>query len=341
MNSLQGKSYAQITHTDLDGLGALILSHSLGLMVTPLFIDYSDLYTEAEEGGSSGGLTETIKERIRTVVDGCDEVLVTDISTSEEAFAFLLSLGKPVYVFDHHEISLALNGKENCFVDTMKSGTKLFAEWLVEKTGLAMEGAWAQFVDLVDVYDRFEDTSELWEQAQDLNRVFWGSLKYFIPQDDFGRYTTFAQIQLQKFSQPRFIFTPKEQEIISAEVGKEAEAYRIARLVMRTRTDSRGRAYGLWHGSRKISIVCYKLLQDFPQLDYIIAINTFNVDKATGKMKREVNGKLSVRARKTSDFDVTQLRGIHGHKAAGGGQFDVAFVSKLWMDSNCHLGYCE
>lgn len=308
-------------------------------MVRPIFIDYSELYVDEES--DSRRLKQEIKDKISFAALTCDVILVTDVSTSKEAWEFYCSLGRPVYIFDHHEISMSLMGEKDCFVDTKKAGTKLYAEWLIKETGLVMNGAWTQFVSLVDVYDRYDDESELWEKAQHLNRIFWGTIKYFLAQDDAQRYETFSQIQLQKFSNPFFMFTAYEQTIIEKELRKEFDAYRVARLVLQQRTDSKGNKYAMWYGPSKISIVCYRLLQDFPDIDYVIAINTFNAEKSSGKRENKVNGKLSIRSRKTSDFDVTQLKNINGHKAAGGGQFDVDFVTKLWMNKNVHLEYLD
>lgn len=316
-----------LTHTDLDGVAAWIVGRYYGIdFQNVIFIDYSNLYGEQEE------MLDWFAPYSN---QHYDKLWVTDVAVTPEMYDYIQKTFSEFAIFDHHERSLVLDGRPSAYVAKTSSGTKLFYDYLngmyPEKHNVVLE----EFVTLVDTYDRYDDKSPLWEQAQNMNRIFWQSLAFY--KSGAARYFPFLKLQENKFynfAMTSFVVTPYEQTLIEKSLAKEQQEYNLALRSLQIREDERGVKYGLWHGASKISIICYHLLQNYPDLTYIIAVNTYS-----GKAARQVNGKISVRSRADGDFDVTTLQGIGGHKSAGGGSLDIGFLKKFWFDKTVHIPY--
>lgn len=320
-----------VSHTDLDGIAAVILSKFFRIPVTEyLIMNYG------EEVDENNNCIFPFKNH--------NKILVTDFSISENIFNFIKDNYDEYLIFDHHveSIDLGKNNRSdhheasqeppednNIFFSTGKSGTKLYYEYLIKNK--RKKPILDEFVNLVDVYDLWKLDDPLRSKAEDLNRVFWGMLD-FKAKNTLDKYKLFIKTQLQKLvNNKHFIFTDYEKNIIQKQKEREAYILNESRRNLQIRTDNRNKKFGLFIGSSKISQTCSSLLNEFKNLDYIICVNNFQNGKPNS-----INGKVSVRSK---GFDVGQLGGINGHKEAGGGSFNIEHLKKLMKGDIVNLKY--
>ena len=184
-----------------------------------------------------------------------------------------------------------------------------------------------RFVELVETYDLWKKDSKDWDEALDLNRVFWGLLNYGA--EGYSKYNRAILHLLKKFAyEKEFFFDPKEQLIIDNTIKKEEDAFRIAKQRLQIRQDEKGINFGLTIIDKKVSIVASRIL-DETDIEYLIVINTY--DKTWTK--------VSVRSK--DSVNVTLLSGIKGHKQAGGGTFQARHLVALWKGQKKFLPYLK
>ena len=319
-----------VTHTDLDGISSVVLNEFFGIHVNQyVFMDYERLYDKEE---NLLPWWEPYK------LDFNDSIVIADLSVHPSFYNWISTSFKDFKIFDHHQKSLDVKGKPNCYVDEGRSGTKLYYDYLMENEAhkIRTRPIVESYSALVDVYDRWDKTSTLWPQAEELNRVFWQSLLYYKKDD--SKYESYIRFQSRKFlstlDNSSYYFTDYEHNLIQKDIEKEEKEYELALKNLVLRTDEKGIKYLMWHGATKISACCSRLLGAFPEVKYVINVNTYS-----GKNVRQVNGKLSVRSRTPEEFDVTTLNGINGHLSAGGGSFSISAIKNIWFSADKHLGY--
>lgn len=296
-----------LTHyLDLDGIGSIILSKYAG-------IEYDKIIGLGYEVNDH--------EYLREHIDPTQLIVVSDYRVSSELLEIYQRDFSDYIVFDHHEASLEYNDESKIFVDMDKCGTRLFYENLISPT--IKNKASDYLVTLIDTYDIWRKDSPLWQEALNLNRVLFSTANYAYPDGDFNRYKAFVDLQLEKLHKDFFRWTDYELDKINYQKMREAQAIDKAEELLKIREDSQGKKFGIWWGKNKISLVCNALLERHEELDYVIAINTYQPGS-----KEKVNGRISVRSKE--GFNVCNLYNINGHQCAGGGTFTEEFIANLW-----------
>lgn len=296
-----------LSHYDLDGLGCIILAKYFEINYDGIdIIDY-----------------ETFNDNPDRFYH-YDEIHFTDISPPEDLYIDLINKGKIIYIFDHHEKGLIYKNKENCFIDLDYCGTYIYFRWLYNKK--RAPSVLSRFVNLVDVYDKWREKHKDWKEAQNLNRVLRSKTDY--RKEGIAKYKDFINIQLRrlKISKRHYHFSNFELGNIENQIYKEKIALEKARNLLKIRTDGRNYKFGIFKANSKISQSCSSLLDENPDLKYIICINTY----------KGMNGRVSIRSK--GSFDCNWLLGFEGgHKNACGATFEKDFVAALWKGGE--LGY--
>ena len=157
-----------ITHTDLDGVGSLILSKLFQLDITDyIFMNYDELY---EENGSED---EKVILELPFIYD---RIFVTDVATNKNFYDYLSSVCQTFGVFDHHEKTAEIADLANVYYSIEKSGTELFYDELKSEAGTYK--SWDTFVNGVSAYDLWKLDSPDRELGENLNRLFFAIKRY-------------------------------------------------------------------------------------------------------------------------------------------------------------------
>jgi oligoribonuclease NrnB/cAMP/cGMP phosphodiesterase (DHH superfamily) len=182
-----------------------------------------------------------------------------------------------------------------------------------------------EFVELVDVYDRWDLESPLRPMSEDLQRVFvkyghWGL------DDNLARHDRFISAMTKKFQkQDKFSWNPTELMYIREAKVSENKAYQEAMAILQTRWDNKGRKFGVLAMWGKISMVCHRILNmDKQDFVYLVVAQTFH----------NKYGAISFRSRE-NEFDLTQLAGVEGHKASAGAMLTPEDAHRFLEENLC------
>lgn len=298
-----------LTHTDLDGMGNLILGRlfqkKLGIDDF-LSVDYG--FEEKPE----------ILERLLSY----DKVIITDLSPSETFFKKLKEKCTEVRGYDHHETSSYFSAYEGCVYDSSRCGTKIFWEEYVKNIVKRYPSMLKDFIDRVNTYDMWKENSPLWEDAVGLNSVLYAMKNYQIRDNEVASNDVFVTLTLRKIAESGrddWFWTERESRLIQIGKEKEERAYQKAKEEMQIRVDQKDRNFGIIKLSTKISLVCSRILREKSGLDYIICINTFG----------GITGKLSIRTR-DDKFNLNDLAMAHGHPASAGAVISPEKAIEFW-----------
>lgn len=315
-----------LSHNDLDMVGSVIVAHLFNVQIDEYrFCDYRDIYDDANDS--------VIFDLSQ--YSGFDRLIMPDIACTQKLYNKIAASFEHFGIFDHHKRTSEVADKPEVFFDLERSGTEIFFDMI--KNGDDVPYVWQQFVKIVSAYDLWQLDSPLRPMAEDLNRLFYQSLTWSAPEGSYKKYEFFINSQLKKLKNPKitnFFFGNYERNKIEAAKEKEYLEYQHAKRNLQKRRDNQGNNYIIYHGGAKVSYVCNRLLEDYPQAAYVLNFNTYN-----GRKKRKVNGKISARCK--DGFDVTTLNGINGHEHAGGGRYEKRFLKRMWLNKGVHLGYTE
>jgi oligoribonuclease NrnB/cAMP/cGMP phosphodiesterase (DHH superfamily) len=304
-----------VSHLDLDGLGSIVLAkyYEKELDIDDIIsVDY-------------GFEQDRINWRI---LCSYDSIVFADMTIPKESAEELISMGKELVFFDHHENSRWIQELEGSVWDKSRCGTKLFFEYYVLKFVKRYPPIILEFVALVDTYDLWKQDSPLWNDAKNLNNVMFG-MKNYVTKDFWESYQTFFGTTMLKFEQmDTWQFTSAEKLAIEKANKKEQDVYRSAMKDMSVRKDSKGFTFGVCKMPSKISLVASKILEDRPDLDYLIVFNMYG----------GLTGKISVRTRR-DDFDCTKIGIIEGHVKASGGTLTEDKAFQFLTDERMALAY--
>ena len=316
-----------LTHTDLDGIGPVILSKLFNLKISDesyKFCNYDDLYDESDE-----------KVILKLDKHYYDRIFVVDLACNRAMLNFLRDHCDILGIFDHHERTAEIANELEVRFDLDKSGTELFFDSLSQNLDDVPE-IWKMFAKIITVYDLWLTDNPLRSISEDLNRLYYKALDYR-RKGTYAHYQFFIDSQVRKLLDKDIIdytFDDYEQGLIEKAKEKENKELKMARNNMQKRVDSKEHSYILYHGSAKISHVCAMLLKEEEDVDYVLNFNTY-----TGSTKKRINGKISARSKE--DFDVTDLHNINGHKNAGAGIFNPIMLKRIWVNRGMHLKYKE
>ena len=313
-----------ITHNDLDGLGSVVLSEFFNLKFDLIyFLDYSERDDE---------------EFFKDLIKEYDIIEMADFSPPVSELNWILENNKMIAVYDHHDssevIKEIIHPNFKLFHDKERCGTKILFEEYIKPRFKRMKPIVEEFVNLVNTYDLFKSDHLLWQEAQALNRVMYSSLNYGQFQWElYGRFIKGIVYKLEH--QDKWSWNDYEMEKINKDIDKENKMYEGSKRILQTRTDEKGNKFGLFHNRGKLSIICQRLLKEYPDLKYIIAINTYDGVGGVGWQK------LSIRSRDEKEFDCTNLKDCKGHKQAAGASCEIEFAKDLWMGKINSIAYNE
>lgn len=287
-----------ITDSDLDGVGSVILSEAAGIHYDKIII--------------SNPRKINSDETVATAMQ-YDKIIVTDLSFSENVLNQLLAAGKTVFIYDHHKSSQYLNNYPNCTSDSSRCGTRLYFEEVILKElpefapHSAITEIMHKFVELVDTYDRWQNNSENWSEACDLNKIFMYYARSPAP---------FIHKYADKLNRNTLAYDDDDKKALKHANALINGAYAYAETNMKIHNVDNMRAAITRHKGF-CSEVGNGLIQKH-NLTYIILIDT------------EHSGQAS--ARSAPDFDCTTLNGFKGHKNAAGGKFEPSYLEDLYKN---------
>lgn len=327
--NFEGKRIKHISHEDLDGEFAFVLSAYAKRHTVPKSIDYTgiqpnELYNEI--------LLETIP-----YLDIYDLVIITDLNISEEVYQILDQYNEKFLVFDHHINKLTnengefendwliINSHEDVeYIDSRLKkvvvrrktcATKLYWNYLKEtQRGISernnhlVEG----LVDIVRIYDTYEfrnSSDDFPTERYKLCKAFApkvNMLFHAIPSYLFMEY----MISFINRNKPlsRLLSSDDKYPMIKYIIDNEHEKNEIYvhRKVKSTYIDNfHGVKTGIVFSDSNISEIGYKVLQTKPEIDMCMIIN--------GNM-------ISLRSRIGSDIDVSEIASVYG----GGGHVNAS-----------------
>lgn len=290
-----------ISHVDLDGYGVNVLQAL-----------YKDIAPFDEILNKNYGFEES--DETKSLIKPGNEIVITDLSIPENVFLEWKSVLKSLTIIDHHESSKYLSQYEGNVWSTLQSGTSLFWNcWLrprLFQNNVSIDPSVDYFVKLVDAYDRWQDNSDLWLDATRLNKVCqaYGS--------------KFVSHMVERFSM-KWLWTYEETSLYSEIEQQEDMLLVEAEKELILRKDSAGDLFCITEirDKGKLSMVCSRLLANHPDVVYCIAYYP-------------TRQSLSFRT-KRADFDLTQLQGVFGHKAAAGGAYDSNDLYRLLSEDCC------
>lgn len=305
-----------ISHIDLDGTGAPVI-------VSLYFREYFDKILLLDYGFEEDDDT-------RIEIESYDEIVIADLSAPEEYIESLIRKGKDVKIYDHHIHASWLADKPYGVYDETRSGSKIFwEEWAKPKLGRYYPIT-DHFIDLIDTYDRWQQTNPLWEDAKALNSVLYNKTMDWNETNALVKYTPFIERMSNKIrkSSDSWSWTMIEEGWIQDSLKKEKDALDKALSTMKIRKDYKGKKFAIIAIGSKISLICSKILDMRDDLDYIVCLNLY----------RGLNGKLSFRS-KRDDLDLNDIVCCAGHAQATGGQVMPELAEKFWNNDNLCWAY--
>lgn len=231
------KMFTLITHTDLDGLGSVVLCNYYRIPLKDYILwDYSQI--------DINSLTKL------------KDIIITDLSIMESDYIKLKD--KNVHIYDHHESSKYLS-KYGQICDIKRCGTKIFFNEFIKKHEKYKENKDVErFVNLVDTYDRWLDDNPLWEDALQLNR-----LCISLPHKEF---ISLAPSIINR----HFEYDSYEREIISKLENEENKLFEDAKKELKLFKDERNNTYGVFPCFKSQSLICNMILKTVEDMKYVI-----------------------------------------------------------------------
>lgn len=316
LEKFKDKNIALFSHSDLDGIGSIIIYkyyiEPIAKSSLIMSCDYSD-----------------IEQFEIDKLNKFNLIIFTDITPTKELYEILIKLNKEVYIFDHHQSAyttlLNVIKEEDYFYSTEKCGTKIFFDELTK--GKRTSKCIHQFVELCNTYDLWQENSALWKDGKALHNILWGSINWYTT-NILDKYDKFIQNQLEKFKKGKnFYLTLYEIKLASVAEDKEKELYIKAKNNISLRKDNEGNNYAYFEVSSKLSIIANRLLKDFSELKYIAGHSTYN--------DKEGIFEPSISLRSLGETDVSIITTLYG----GGGHHNSAGM--LLEDYNLFLQFRE
>lgn len=286
-----------IIHNDLDGIGNYVLIKYYNLQYDDLIsMGYEDYDVHENK----------IKEYTKD-----DTIVFVDFAPNENYMNLIEHNNINCIVYDHHSsvYELLKNWKYDKFTyfyEETLSGTAIFYKNdsnFVKKSKIVQD-----FVTLVSTYDTYNKKSELWIEAENLNRLLFKLIRY---QDDtLHKYDTFLKSMFYKFDNLQdFSFSSFEKTKIQEDIKKEKNMYfeliNGGSRTIKTRIDKEGNYFCIIKLTSKISSISNMLLEKYKKVQYVICINDYNSDL-----------KLSLRSRE--GFSLLNFENVKGHERSAG-----------------------
>lgn len=283
------------THTDLDGAGCELLMKSLFPNIPVLRVGY-----EFEDDNYCIALMKK-----------SDTIIILDLSISPSMYDLLTNhLGKTVLMLDHHESALVkyreyyestygisdiTSISDNLVIDTNRSGTLITFEYFYNlgyfhnRPDLNADNL-REISEVVSDYDlwkfNYDRTMEL--------QFLWSKLKHE------GFVNKYYKGQVSVFD-----FTDEETDIINNQYSRLANSYQACLDTERVYVDNEGLTFSVIRPNALISLSVSMYLDNKPNIDYAVAVNSY------GKS-------LSLRSKHVEVNKIAETLGGGGHKLAAG-----------------------
>lgn len=298
------------THCDLDAIGVVVLTRFIADTLNEKFEDYELWFSDYMDYDNNIYPYERLKE-FKTV-------WYFDFTPNNKARDIIQETGITCIIGDHHEgIKAEIDSweydKKTYIFNNDQSGAKIYYNFLLENKLLTTTPVITDFIERVSTYDLYQKTSPIWIDAQNLNRLLYKTVTW--SKEGLSRYDFFINRILLKFKNNKtFTFDRFEQTKIDEDIAREDELFNefvSGKREIKTRKDRQGRWFAIISLNSKISIICSRLLEKYPKLDYIIAVNTYNQDA----------NKMSVRSTKINL--VEEFKDLAGHAFAAAHSSDT------------------
>ena len=284
-----------LTDSDMDGLGSVVLSKAFD-------IKYNEIKLSVPIKMNS--------EYMLKFVEDFDDITVTDLSFNENNMKKIIHKGKHISVYDHHLTSSYLNNPykyRDCISDPSRCGTKIyFEEVVVNKLNKPINYSVRLFVELVDVYDRWQQLSPLWEDACKLNRIYL-------------YYKNYPWIFIERFAEKikndKFSFTEDDEEKAKIIADEIEEATKFSDSMIKIYKDTENDKYGVTFYRGFCSEVGNELLKKH-DLSYVVLIDSLTHE--------------TVSMRSIGNLNCTKFKNIYGHKNAAGGKFTTDYLDDVY-----------
>jgi oligoribonuclease NrnB/cAMP/cGMP phosphodiesterase (DHH superfamily) len=245
-------------------------------------------------------------------LDEYDEITCVDIVPfNEEQYNELINKGKKIFIYDHHLSNEWCSKYPNCIVNDSECGSLVYYNAIKPRN---IRYLW-YYLSNVDKYDRWVTDDKYFERSLSYNRIFMKTANFKGPIMDIQRenngFSKYIRNIVHKISSENNAFTEEERKIISECRSHERKEFGYIMHNIKIYTDKRGNKYGCISVFPYSNNIIHEVMMKKPELRYIIIIR---------------NKSISVRS---TDFDVTTLDHVNGHRYAGGAKLDKESVDKI------------
>lgn len=295
-----------ITDTDLDGVSSHLLTR---FYIQPIAFEYYYTLTGDRQ------MTEFEDK----YCDKSDIIIFIDLAPTLDLYNQLIEKNKEIFIFDHHETHWIELGElipnDHYFYSTEYCASKVFFDEITK--GKRIGKCIYQYVELVNIYDTWQQQSYLWNDAKKLQDIMWEYVNWLdVDLTNNNRNDFFVNKQLEKIDKGKyFYFTQFEERLYAKAKQKEERNLKDAKRSLQIRIDNSGNKYAYFECTSKMSIIANILLNENPDLIYIAGHPTF-----PELYRNTPNGMVSLRSR--DGFRVNQIAEIYG----GGGHYQAAGV---------------
>lgn len=309
-----------VTHNDLDGISAVVVARIYGFD--------GDIY-----------IAPNPQQIPLQVLSDYDEIIVTDLSPSEEIIQKIEKMHKPISIYDHHAYAKHIIPYGGV-LDTERCGSKIYFENVYESKEQAPYNIMTMehYFELVDAWDRFVMESPLFNEAIELQDFFNGMTKEDKPllgMFECTRFGTFVErilnILKEEMIDNKLQYNEHDKTLIAEEQRIFRSDYNEALKTLSKRTDAKGRPFGICLCDGNASLILNQIVVN-EGLDYIISFR----DVPT---KNDPRSFLRVSARARSDIDLNTLEFLKGHPKAAGGTMPTGLVKALLNGRMQYINY--
>lgn len=264
---------------------------------------------------------------IKKMIDPYDFVTIVDMALKEKDMKYA-SNRCILFIYDHHVRNSYVTKYENCIIDTRSCASKLYYEnkhQTIYGTNKTME----EFIALVNVFDRWQFDSPLFEESVKLFYLFQrltrdgprGGMIYskgnLLP----SRFQGFISSMSIKFMLESLAYTVDEKIMIDECIQRFRHDYIVTLQHLQFRLDERGRIFIFCAAIGNISLICNELLNKHKDAEYVV-VHHETIKGFT---------RFSARSRGV-DVDMNELEGFEGHPAAAGCFIEEAVAREIIRD---------
>lgn len=292
-NWLDDKNACLIVHNGIDGIAAAALAVADGFM--------GDIYAVG---------SDTID--YKKMIEPYHSITIVDMSLKERDMR--KSQGRDICVYDHHIRNSYIAKYPNCVIDARACACKLYYNYK-HKHIYGESEIEEEFIELVNVFDRWQFDSPLFEKSVKLFYLFQsmtkngprGALIYQKGNLIESRFKSFINTIIIKVLMETLEYTIDEQIIIDECVVKFRADYHSVLKTLQFRIDERERVFIFCEAIGNISLICNELLNNIKDAQYVIMYHP------------SIKGLTRFSARSRGmNIDMNELEGFEGHPLAAG-----------------------